>query len=224
MGVLQSIPLCARGNSDQNVDKNNNALPIEVPSAEVKTSQPQSSTITPPVSTSTPTRPLSPTGIVNDQYNSDNSLASSSSDDGDAEARAGGSGDSGLEDSATDFEFSRPTSNDVMNGVIDMTRDEGVPDEEEVYDDTLPYEVPDPEVDESDEGEEIDLGDDPVERPPEPTVPDELVESPEREILAASTRPPPIVGKEDTTRKISNILSELVGDHPIPSQEVDVAR
>ena len=68
MGVLHSIPLCSRGNPTIQVepldlDKNNNE-------AVVYTSQPQTLTasVPPPEATSTPVRPQSPTGLINEQY------------------------------------------------------------------------------------------------------------------------------------------------------------
>jgi hypothetical protein len=227
MGVLQSIPLCARGKNDNiDIDNNNNNTLPEPP---VQTSQPIPLQ-PPPEATSTP-RPLSPTGLANDQYS--DSHASSSDEaaphhvHGRPPALSSG-GDSGLEDSATDFEFSRPTLDfNVTRGV-----DEGVH-EEDTYDDTLPVvlDVIDDEDDDDDASadghEEIDLNDDaggvtgdddPVERPPEPTVPDERIGSSSdeeaEEVFEAAEEKVKIFTKDETTRKISNLLSELAGDHP----------
>ena len=71
MGVLHSIPLCSRGNQANQVepldlDKNNNETIVY-------TSQPQtaltaSAAVPPPEATSTPVRPQSPTGLINEQY------------------------------------------------------------------------------------------------------------------------------------------------------------
>lgn len=165
MGVLQSIPLCSKGASIEatvqplELDKNNNDATI--------TSQP--AMVPPPEATSTP-RPQSPTGLANDQYSD-----SLSSDPGGPPALSSG-GDSGLEDSATDFEFSRPDHFEDTRGLDEDT------DEDQ---------------------EEIDLADD--DRPPEPSVPDERPE--DHEV--------PPIAKDETTRKISSLLSELVGDHPV---------
>ena len=117
---------------------------------------------------------------------------------------------------------------------------------EDHFDDTLDDDVID------DGHEEIDLND-PVERPPEPTVPDERVASSSDEELPPNNNlkeessesgesgesgddeegeddhdevpqssPPTMTSKmtstsakeSETTRKISSLLSELVGDHP----------
>ena len=199
MGVLQSIPLCSRGNrmvEPLDLDKNNNNLE----EAEIHTSQPHAA-LPPPEATSTP-RPQSPTGIINDQYS--DSLSSEN------EAHAGRPGaalssghDSGLEESATEFEFSRPTP-DSMPELFD----EGV--HEETYDDNLVLDVIE------DDQEEIDLKDDeeedPLERPPEPTVPDERVSSDGEADIPDSGSD--YTSKDETTRKISSMLSELVGDRP----------
>ena len=202
MGVLQSIPLCSRGNrmvEPLDLDKNNNNLE----EAEIHTSQPHHASLPPPEATSTP-RPQSPTGIINDQYS--DSLSSEN------EAHAGRPGaalssghDSGLEESATEFEFSRPTPDSMPEF------DEGV--HEETYDDNLVLDVIE------DDQEEIDLKDeeeDPLERPPEPTVPDERVSSDgEAEELEIHEQPETdYTPKDETTRKISSMLSELVGDRP----------
>lgn len=65
-----------------------------------------------------------------------------------------------------------------------------------------------------DDHEEIDLnGEDPLERPPEPTVPDERCissSSGSQEDQEAANN----VVKDETSRKISSLLSELVGDRP----------
>ena len=126
--------------------------------------------------------------------------------------------DSGLEESATEFEFSRPSPPTVtFEAEIEAEGghegqgglDEGVHESDETFDDTLVI----------DGHEEIDLNDsdDPLERPPEPTVPDERVSSDEE----GSAPPPPASNnqeknssKDETTRKISSLLSELVGDRP----------
>ena len=75
MGVLHSIPLCSRGNGANvveplDLDKNNNEAAA---SSVVYTSQPQtaltaSAAVPPPEATSTPVRPQSPTGLINEQY------------------------------------------------------------------------------------------------------------------------------------------------------------
>ena len=53
--------------------------------------------------------------------------------------------------------------------------------------------------------------DDPVERPPEPTVPDEAVPS-----SRSDADPSRFVdGKDPTQRAISSLFSELMGDRPI---------
>jgi len=86
--------------------------------------------------------------------------------------------------------------------------DEGV--HEETYDDNLVLDVIE------DDHEEIDLKDsdeDPLERPPEPTVPDERVSSDEAENPEPEFNP-----KDETSRKISSILSELVGDRPMATE------
>ena len=96
--------------------------------------------------------------------------------------------DSGLED--TEFEYSKP---DLL---------------EDNFDDTLEV------MTEDDGHEEIDLND-PVERPPEPTVPDERVASSSEEEEPPNEEMLVVTSKEaETTRKISSLLSELVGDHP----------
>ena len=194
MGVLHSIPLCSRGSATVTVepldlDKNNNSLNE---AAATIVNQPSQPALPPPEATSTP-RPQSPTGMVNSQYSESHSSSSSTN-----EVEETLPIDSGLED--TEFEYSKP---DLL---------------EDNFDDTLDDDVID------DGHDEIDLND-PVERPPEPTVPDERVAS-------SSDEEPPdleqggleqpqnddvstkVVTKEETTRKISSLLSELVGDHP----------
>lgn len=194
MGVLHSIPLCSRGSATVTVepldlDKNNNSLNE---AAATIVNQPSQPALPPPEATSTP-RPQSPTGMVNSQYSESHSSSTSTN-----EVEETLPIDSGLED--TEFEYSKP---DLL---------------EDNFDDTLDDDVID------DGHDEIDLND-PVERPPEPTVPDERVAS-------SSDEEPPdleqggleqpqnddvstkVVTKEETTRKISSLLSELVGDHP----------
>ncbi len=59
--------------------------------------------------------------------------------------------------------------------------------------------------------------DDPVERPPEPTVPDEAVPSDEEDPSSRSDADPSrfIDTKDPTQRAISSLFSELMGDRPI---------
>lgn len=218
MGVLHSIPLCARGNNTNIVeplelDKNNNDV--------VYTSQPSTTTVPPPEATSTPVRPQSPTGFQNEQYS--DSLASSSDNNSaddeepvDQPPASSALSDSGLEESATEFEFSRPSPQEQQRNACNFdakrqqpnsnfqfadhdnaNQDEGVHEE---FDDTLVL----------DDHEEIDLndGEDPLERPPEPTVPDE------RCVSSSGSEDEPITAKDETSRKISSLLSELVGDRP----------
>jgi hypothetical protein len=68
-----------------------------------------------------------------------------------------------------------------------------------------------------------DHDDDPIERPPEPTVPDERIDSTSsedsRESPQRNPRPAPDLlmqhkRGEDTASAISDLLSEIVGDHP----------
>ena len=199
MGVLHSIPLCSRGSATVTVepldlDKNNNSLNE---AAATIVNQPSQPALPPPEATSTP-RPQSPTGMVNSQYSESHSSETSTN-----EVEETLPIDSGLED--TEFEYSKP---DLL---------------EDNFDDTLDDDVID------DGHDEIDLND-PVERPPEPTVPDERVasssdeEPPDLEQGSGLEQPQKInddvstttkvVSKEETTRKISSLLSELVGDHP----------
>jgi len=212
MGVLHSIPLCSRGSNNVAVepldlDKNNNSL-NEAATSQVSTivHQPSQPALPPPEATSTP-RPQSPTGMVNSQYSENSSAASEPNEDTLPT-------DSGLED--TEFEYSKP---DLL---------------EDNFDDTLDVDVIDQDDDEDDidDGhEEIDLND-PVERPPEPTVPDERVASSSSssdEELALDNVNDVIEtsAKEETNRKISSLLSELVGDHPhgeVTSNKIEVVR
>jgi len=200
MGVLHSIPLCSRGSATVTVepldlDKNNNSL-----NEAAIVNQPSQPALSPPPpeATSTP-RPQSPTGMVNSQYSESHSSSTSEANEVEETLPI----DSGLED--TEFEYSKP---DLL---------------EDNFDDTLDDDVID------DGHDEIDLND-PVERPPEPTVPDERVasssdeEPPDLEQGSGLEQPQKInddvstttkvVSKEETTRKISSLLSELVGDHP----------
>ena len=81
--------------------------------------------------------------------------------------------------------------------------DEGVHESDETFDDTTLV---------MDSQEEIDLNDsdhDPLERPPEPTVPDERVSSDDEGTTTPSQQKTPS-SKDETTRKISSLLSELV--------------
>merc|ERR1712223_904447 len=221
MGVLHSIPLCSRGNGANQVgpldlDKNNNEASV------VYTSQPHaivaSVPVPPPEATSTP-RPQSPTGLENEQYSDSSQMASEAEDDSEAAVEEPPAlSDSGLEESATEFEFSRPSPPTVtvedtdhnddglevgeadQSGGQETGLDEGVHESDETFDDTLVI----------DGHEEIDLNDDdPLERPPEPTVPDERVSSDEE---GQPQEQPQL--KDETTRKISSLLSELVGDRP----------
>ena len=226
MGVLHSIPLCSRGTNNVeplNLDNNNN----ESITNNVHTSQPNVVVVPPPEATSTP-RPQgtptgTPTGLQNEQYS--DSLSDEAGDVDEIEneieePQNGGFSDSGLEESATEFEFSRPSP---PGGHV--TSDEGVHEE---FEDTLIL----------DGSEEIDLNDeDPLERPPEPTVPDERVSSSsdnevepgnsetgnseagnsetgnsqdEQEIQGGLE----LDDESETARKISTILTSLVGDRP----------
>ena len=104
MGVLHSIPLCSRGQQGVAVepldlDKNNNSV-------EAVTSQPINNQ-PPPEATSTPVRPQSPTGLANDQYSEQSSEAETE--------EPPALSDSGLEESATEFEFSRPSPDNQSN-------------------------------------------------------------------------------------------------------------
>ena len=68
-------------------------------------------------------------------------------------------------------------------------------------------------MDETIQLDDDDVIDDPVERPPEPTVPDEAVPSDEdAEILVHPSRSD---AKDPTQQAISTLFSELVGDRPI---------
>merc|ERR1719273_1567944 len=108
MGVLQSIPLCARGNSQVveplDLDKNNNeaaAVVISKPHKQVQVDAADS-----PEATSTP-RPQSPTGLVNDQYSDSLAGSDSGSNPGEEPEPSTALSDSGLEESATEFEYTR---------------------------------------------------------------------------------------------------------------------
>merc|ERR1711971_1334728 len=264
MGVLHSIPLCSRGSGANQVepldlDKNNNEASV------VFTSQPQP--IAPlnfpphnvvdfqnfekertrlkdtvlinsnlrvvvateaPEATSTP-RPQSPTGLANEQYSDSSQMASEAEDDSEAAAEEPPAlSDSGLEESATEFEFSRPSPPTLT---IDEDSLDGL--------EAIGLE------DQNDGHEEIDLNEieEPQERPPEPTVPDERVDqssSDEEESSQPQERPQgqpqgqsqgDFLGdflnahpqghpqgqsqlKDETSREISSLLSELVGDRP----------
>merc|ERR1712203_244643 len=248
MGVLHSIPLCSRGNGANvveplDLDKNNNEAAA---SSVVYTSQPQaivaSVPVEPPEATSTP-RPQSPTGLENEQYSDSSQMASEAEDDSEAAVEEPPAlSDSGLEESATEFEFSRPSpptltiDEDSLDGLEAIGLedqnggDEGVGESDETFDDTMVL----------DGHEEIDLNEieEPQERPPEPTVPDERVDqssSDEEESSQPQERPQgqpqgdflgDFLGhpqghpqgqsqlKDETSRKISSLLSELVGDRP----------
>merc|ERR1711899_89150 len=210
MGVLHSIPLCSRGNGANQVepldlDKNNNEASV------VYTSQPHaivaSVPVPPPEATSTP-RPQSPTGLENEQYSDSSQMASEAEDDSEAAVEEPPAlSDSGLEESATEFEFSRPSPPTVTVEDTDHNDglDEGVHESDETFDDTLVI----------DGHEEIDLNDDdPLERPPEPTVPDERVSSDEEGHSPQEQPQTVLASKDETTRKISNLLESLVGDRP----------
>jgi len=252
MGVLHSIPLCSRGSGSNQVepldlDKNNNEASV------VFTSQPQPIVVATeaPEATSTP-RPQSPTGLANEQYSDSSQMASEAEDDSEAAAEEPPAlSDSGLEESATEFEFSRPSpptltiDEDSLDGLEAIGLedqngsndggDEGVGESDETFDDTMVL----------DGHEEIDLNDmeEPQERPPEPTVPDERVDqssSDEEESSQPQEHPQgqpqgqsqgDFLGdflnahpqghpqgqsqlKDETSRKISSLLSELVGDRP----------
>ena len=215
MGVLHSIPLCSRGTPATPVlDLDNNNNDAGLSPTTVHTSQPQVAVVPPPEATSTPRPQGSPTGLPNEQYS--DSLAS----DDDPEDMGHPDeppvlSDSGLDESATEFEFSRPGG----PGPMDSTsggQDEGVHEE---FDDTLVLEG----------HEEIDLNDEDIlERPPEPTVPDERVssggsspdESSEDKTSSSEDNLEDMLAlpadevTDETTRKISTILSSLVGDRP----------
>ena len=82
--------------------------------------------------------------------------------------------------------------------------DEGVHENDETFDDTT--------LVMEDGQEEIDLNNDsdhdPLERPPEPTVPDERVSSDDEGTTTSDQKK--FSSKDETTRKISSLLSELV--------------
>jgi len=242
--VLHSIPLCSRGSSAAvtveplDLDKNNNSLNesaavansiSSTTEATVVVHQPSQPALPPPEATSTP-RPQSPTGLVNSQYSDNSSNCSHSSN---VIIEDTFPIDSGLED--TEFEYSKGASispNPLCISPVDNLL-------EDHFDDTLDDDVID------DGHEEIDLND-PVERPPEPTVPDERVASSSDEEPPNDNNldeeeedveveeddddhdevPPTTTNTmtskmtstsakdSETTRKISSLLSELVGDHP----------
>merc|ERR1712109_364776 len=222
MGVLHSIPLCSRGNGANQVepldlDKNNNEASV------VYTSQPHaivaSVPVPPPEATSTP-RPQSPTGLENEQYSDSSQMASEAEDDSEAAVEEPPAlSDSGLEESATEFEFSRPSPPTVTVEDTDHNDDGlevGEADQSGGQETGL-----DEGVHESDETlvidghEEIDLNDDdPLERPPEPTVPDERVSSDDEGHSPQELPQTVLASKDETTRKISNLLESLVGDRP----------
>merc|ERR1712241_1028117 len=210
---------CSRGNGANQVepldlDKNNNEASV------VYTSQPHaivaSVPVPPPEATSTP-RPQSPTGLENEQYSDSSQMASEAEDDSEAAVEEPPAlSDSGLEESATEFEFSQPSDPQTIedddheeaeeadqSGGQETGLDEGVHESDETFDDTLVI----------DGHEEIDLNDDdPLERPPEPTVPDERVSSDEEGHSPQEQPQTVLASKDETTRKISNLLESLVGD------------
>ena len=103
------------------------------------TSQPNQVVVPPPEATSTPRPQGTPTGLQNEQYS--DSLASDEAEDVvepeagvDEDPPGGAFSDSGLEESATEFEFSRPSppGGPVMEDP--HPHDEGVHEE---FDDTL---------------------------------------------------------------------------------------
>merc|ERR1712045_422876 len=166
MGVLHSIPLCSGGNGANvveplDLDKNNNEAAV---SSVVYTSQPQaivaSVPVEPPEATSTP-RPQSPTGLENEQYSDSSQMASEAEDDSEAAVEEPPAlSDSGLEESATEFEFSRPSPPTVtvedtdhndglelgeadQSGGQETGLDEGVHESDETFDDTLEIDLND---------------------------------------------------------------------------------
>jgi hypothetical protein len=211
MGILQSIPMCSRGENKaagevagDNADKNNNTLPAVAAVAAV-VAQPHSSqsianenadmSAAPPDATSTPKSHSHRDAAVRADPLPLNADLESSVESSDAEGRVidgeTTNSDSGLEQSSSDeLELGprrRPVS--VAAGCNVTVDDEGVNEVTISLDDT------DPEEEE-----------DPVERPPEPTVPDERVETDEEEDLNLGP-----VHSKDTTAAISNLLSEMVG-------------
>lgn len=198
MGVLNSIPLCARGDNRE-TDQNNNIPTVSSNlSTSPTTTQPLS--LNSPQATSTP-RPLSPDqieaggGIHNENY--DDSLASTGSNS--SRERS----DSGLDNSADELERRQTFSLDDDEDEL-QEDDEGVFHEDPLMDETLPI----------DEENGLEDGvEDPVERPPEPTVPDEALPSDEDQDYSLDHRSN--LDKDPTQRAISSLFSELMGDKPI---------
>ena len=256
MGVIQTLPLCSRGNKEENPtpnaiagDENNNQ---PMPSLQATTSanvvsvqplsashlqqnQPTSLTNphadldTPPEATSTP---------KNRRYSS--SIESEHGVDGVVDEELGGqssgTSDSGLEQSSSDElelgkaalgakksvlireDIERPFSaadNNVEMQNIPLDQDEGI--NETLEEGTISLE--NHQTSESDDAEDDDEVEEPLERPPEPTVPDERVDSYSSSSGSNRTSPArPLEGfvphrkpGDATTDAISNLLSEIVG-------------
>lgn len=231
MGVLHSVPLCSRGENktnesntgDASIDKNNNiadTLAITSQPAAVSIANENAEVSPPPEATSTP---KSSSG--REPRDEDHEVnISSEVESSDAEGRVildntSSSSDSGLEQSSSADELenigeNRPVS--VIGGDVTATEDGEV---------TIPLD---------DDVEELE---DPVERPPEPTVPDERVDTTSEEeednqdpqqqqnrdfhlkvhsgpgiTAAAHNGPQPGTAvRKDTTAAISDLLSDIVG-------------
>ena len=258
MGVLQSIPLCSRGKAKScevpplELDGNNNDPNMVV------SNQPCTiaGLLEGPDATSTPRRRLGsssddefgsedleiPTGFENPHSSQFNEAVVDDVDEdnigpvvdqvvGDSDEE----GDSGLE-STTERHldaFRKQHNLDVMRRQT-MTPPPHPDDEgcfEDQFDD-INYEDEDDETINVEDADSRDLSssDDPLERPPEPTIPDEVPK-----LLSSSgsdSSPPwspeengnnPYFGKTDaTTNAISNILLEIVGDRPHNDHQTSV--
>lgn len=249
MGVVYSLPLCSRGDPNKDAepegDRNNNQpMPsLHRPQQAVIAEQPLSVTNlmdskSPPTSLENPTAEMTEhpppdatsTPKMDRERGDSSSLDSEGHHEGhviDDEDYGLTTSDSGLEHSSSDElenlgqrplsgaarlmreELERPGS--AADGPL---HDEGITEGDSEI--TLPMDNHET----CEEDNDDDLGEDPVERPPEPTVPDERVdssssnESPTPDPYVRPPGPMRKSGADDTTSAISNLLSEIVGDRP----------
>ncbi|TRY61696.1 hypothetical protein TCAL_17181 [Tigriopus californicus] len=254
MGAIYSLPMCARNGGDKEetqADGNNNEpMPTLqhnglVVSIQPMAGPPQETHDLSPEATSTPrsrSRQVTPFSehSISESLESED-LEGHAIDEEVLNSSQDRTSDSGLEQSSSDelelgppsLRSMRPVSVIQRRTPPPLPQDEGI--NESSVDVTLPlgnHET----CDEEDEDSDVE---EPHERPPEPTVPDERVDStssedrsssssPMRRVSRSPSNPPEVLDprhlmkKDDTKSAISDLLSEIVnsdGTHQIHAEE-----
>ena len=248
--MLQSIPLCSRGQNKSNevppleLDKNNNDPTLVVNNQPVAVEG--ATTIPPPDATSTPRRRNPSQEVDDDAFDADDGLELSSGfenphfgqsrddleedDIGPVVDQVIGSSDeddSGLAlqefrkkhnmDDLRRETMTPPPAPDALDDFDDQFGDDLLDDDDD-DDETINVEDAD--------SRDLSSSDDPVERPPEPRVPEEDPKrlSPSGGSSEDESSKPYFSKNDPTTAAISNMLSEIVGDKPHNDMSTAISR